>query len=276
MAELIQFDNNSNLLRFCLKHLTTGDGLTGLSSASTGLIISTIADNEATATIYAVAATNVETITTLGTYAAPTASKCRFKEVDATNHPGLYEFQFADARFSVASSRKLVISVSGATNLLDADYEIALVKFDPYDGVRMGMTALPTALVGGRMDSSVGAMAAGAIDEATFAADTAKYQAKVWLVDDDAGINDRYLTVWFKNGEPVTSGITSPTIQVIKSSDGTDLIASTAMTQIATTGLYKKDEATSRVVDGAGYIAKVQAIIDAATRTWFQPVGRDG
>ena len=145
MADIRKHSSTSNLIRFALKHATTGVGLTGLSSASSGLIISTIADNEATATTYTVAATNVETITTLGTFATPTASKCRFKEVDATNHKGLYEFQFADARFSVASAKRLVISVTGATNLLDADYEIQLVSFDPYDSVRMGMTALPNA-----------------------------------------------------------------------------------------------------------------------------------
>ena len=71
---------------------TTGAGLTGLLFSSTGLIISTIADNEATATAYTAAGSTTETITTLGTYAAPTATKCRFKEVDATNHKGLYEF----------------------------------------------------------------------------------------------------------------------------------------------------------------------------------------
>lgn len=143
MADLRKHSSTSNLIRFALKHSSTGVGLTGLSSASSGLIISTIADNEATATAYTVAGTTIETITTLGTFAAPTATKCRFKEVDATNHKGLYEFQFDNARFSVASAKRLVISVSGATNLLDADYEIQLVQVDPYDAVRMGMTSLP-------------------------------------------------------------------------------------------------------------------------------------
>jgi hypothetical protein len=67
--------------------VSTGAGLTGLSSASSGLIIAAIADVEATTTTYTVAGSNVETITTLGTYAAPTSGKCRFKEVDSTNHP---------------------------------------------------------------------------------------------------------------------------------------------------------------------------------------------
>jgi len=143
---LIKHSNTSNLIRFTLKNSSTGVGLTGLSSASTGLIISTIADNEATATAYTVAGATIETIVALGTYAAPTATKCRFAQVDAVNHKGLYEFQFADARFAVASARKLVISVTGATSLLDADYEILLVSFDPHDAVRAGLTALPNAI----------------------------------------------------------------------------------------------------------------------------------
>lgn len=111
---------------------TTGAGLTALTSASSGLIISTIADNEATATAYTVAGSTVETITTLGTYAAPTATKCRFKEVDATNHKGVYELQFADARLAVASAKSLLVSIAGATNLAQADFVVQLQSDDPY------------------------------------------------------------------------------------------------------------------------------------------------
>jgi len=145
MADLRAFGATSNLIRFVLKKADTGQGLTGLSSGSSGLIISTIADNEATATTYTVAGSTIETIATLGTFATPTATKCRFKEVDATNHKGLYEFQFADARFAVASSKRLVISVTGVANLLDTDYEIELVRFNPFDAQRLGLTALPAA-----------------------------------------------------------------------------------------------------------------------------------
>lgn len=104
-----------------------GAGLTGLTSASTGLRISTICDNEATATAYTVAGSTIETITTLGTYAAPTATKCRFKEVDATNHPGVYEIQLAAARVAVSGAKELIISVSGSTtNLVQQDISIPL------------------------------------------------------------------------------------------------------------------------------------------------------
>lgn len=111
---------------------TTGAGLTGLTSASASLIISTIADNEATATAYTQAGSTIESITTLGTFAAPTATKCRFKEVDSTNHKGIYEFQFADARFAVSSAKSLLVSVLGATNLQQADFVIQLQTDDPY------------------------------------------------------------------------------------------------------------------------------------------------
>src|SRR4051794_26102726 len=143
--------------------VSTGAGKTALTNASSGLIISTIADNEATATTYTVAGSTVETITTLGTFAAPTATKCRFKEVDSTNHKGVYEIQIADARYATASAKSLLVSVSGATNAAETDVVIPLTDMDPYDVVRGGMTAfpnvaqgnagqLPTADASGRID----------------------------------------------------------------------------------------------------------------------------
>lgn len=124
----------SVVLRFKLLDSSSivGAGKTGLSSASSGLIISTIADNEASATPYTQAGGTIETISTLGTFATPTATKCRFKEVDATNHPGVYEFQFDNARFAVSNAKSLLISVSGVTNLAQADYVVPLVSDDPY------------------------------------------------------------------------------------------------------------------------------------------------
>lgn len=105
------------------------------------------------------------------------------------------------------------------------------------------------------------------------------YGARVWMIDDDAAgtPTDRYVVAFLKNGHPITAGITSPQLQVIKASDGSDLIAATALTQIASTGLYRHDAiTTARVADGAAYLAKVTATIDGATRTVpFQPVGRD-
>lgn len=146
---LIDFQHDADSVIIRLKVLdssvTTGAGLTGLAHDSAGLIISTIADNEATPTTYTQAASTIETIATLGTYATPTATKCRLKLVDDTNHPGLIEIQLADARFAVASAKSLLVSISGATNCAETDAVIPLRGVNPFDSVRGGMTSLPNA-----------------------------------------------------------------------------------------------------------------------------------
>jgi hypothetical protein len=110
---------------------STGAGLTGVASTATGMIISTIADVESTATAYGATA-SVETIATLGTFAAPTATRCRWREVDSTNHKGIYELQLADARFAVSSAKSLLVSVAGATNMAQADFVVQLQSDDPF------------------------------------------------------------------------------------------------------------------------------------------------
>lgn len=138
--------STSNTERSKLRSATLGQGLTGLDLTSAGLLISVQADNEATPTTYDQAGGNIETITTLGTYAAPTAGKCRFKEVDDTASPGDYEFQFADARYAVSGAKMLMVNVSGAAGLLDKVFHIQLTAANTFDdAVRGGYTALPNA-----------------------------------------------------------------------------------------------------------------------------------
>jgi hypothetical protein len=225
--------------------VNTGAGKTGITYSTSNLIIGTIADNEASTTRYRASSSEIENITTLGTFSAPTSGKCRFKEVDSVNHKGVYEIQLADARYAVSSAKSLLISISGATDVAETDVVIPL--------------NLPVDVTSIADSSSINT-----------------YQAKVWLFDDNGGTTDRYAIAFFKNGEPITAGITSPTIQVIKMSDGTDLISSTSLTQVASLGLYKYDATTtSRITDGVSYMAKIIATIDSSARTWYQPIGRD-
>ena len=95
------------------------------------------------------------------------------------------------------------------------------------------------------------------------------------LAVDDTNSQDEYTITWFKNGVRIISGITSPTIQVIKRTDGTDLISSTAMTQIGSTGSYKYDEATNRITAGEAVIAVVAGTIDGKSRTFAAVLNRD-
>jgi len=118
--------------------------------------------------------------------------------------------------------------------------------------------------------------ASGATPDTDIAAiNTDTYQAKVDVIDDDAGARDYYSVLFFKNGEPVNSGITSPTIQVVDGSDGSDLVASVALTEIASQGRYIHTEGTSRMVSGEVYVAITAATIDGSSRAWQQAIGRD-
>lgn len=100
-----------------------GAGLTGLAFGSSGIKMSYIRSGEAAAT-----ALTPETITTLGTFAAPTsAAHIRFKETDATNMPGFYEIQLPDALLNATSSRKsIILTFFGAANMMTTNIEIQL------------------------------------------------------------------------------------------------------------------------------------------------------
>ncbi|MBI3837678.1 MAG: hypothetical protein HY288_07065, partial [Planctomycetia bacterium] len=139
---------------------TVGAGKTGLTYQSAGLNISTIASNEPTATAYA--GGNLGTITTLGTYSTPTTT-ANFKEVDATNHPGVYEIHLPNARFGVANARKLIVSVQ-ATGVVQSDMEIQLASIDPYDAQRAGLASLPNANAAAAGGLPIIGIGAGAIN----------------------------------------------------------------------------------------------------------------
>jgi hypothetical protein len=68
-------------------------------------------------------------------------------EVDATNCPGLYRIDWPDAAFAAGVDKvALVVNCMGchpAVELVD------LVNFDPEDGLRLGLTALPNAAADG-------------------------------------------------------------------------------------------------------------------------------
>jgi hypothetical protein len=106
----------------------------------------------------------------------------------------------------------------------------------------------------------------------TLAASEDVYHALIEYSFDDP--EDEYTVTWFKNGQRVTSGITSPTIQVVKRTDGTDLVASAAMTQIGSTGSYKYDESTNVISADESYLTIVSATIDSGGRSFACLVSR--
>lgn len=144
-------------------------------------------------------------------------------------------------------------------------------------------TVLPAAvydaLVSGtdRLGVDLQEVTAGAITDAALAADLDSYGARVEIIDDDGAETpaDRYCVTWMRNQEMLTTGVTSPKIQVVALADGTDLVAETDLTAVGSTGAYQYVETTNRIVDGAAYMVLVTATIAEATRTWPHFIGRD-
>jgi hypothetical protein len=72
---------------------------------------------------------------------------------------------------------------------------------------------------------------------------------------------------WFKDDEPLDSGVATPTIQVITGSTGVDLIAETAMTEAGSSHLFRYVATGGELtVVGASYAVRFTASIDGATR----------
>ncbi len=137
--------STSNIVRLILRKASDGTAFTGIAYNTSGLRISVICNNEAAGTTYTVGP-GIQDITTLGTWADPGANSIRFKEVSATYHPGLYEIQILDSRFSVANAQSMVITVTGVTDLLTVDYEIILEQVDRQDATAFGLSRMDAAI----------------------------------------------------------------------------------------------------------------------------------
>lgn len=112
---------------------TDGSGLTGLLFSSGSLTWYYIKEGEASATSVTLATMTVGTWATGG-----------FKEVDATNLPGIYEIGIPDAALSTGESVSMMLK--GATDMAPVPIEIELVAYDPQDA-SLGMSPIDANLI---------------------------------------------------------------------------------------------------------------------------------
>ena len=168
--------------------VTTGAGCTGLTSSSTNLCVSYIREKDSSGTLYTGA--NIEAISTVGTWAAPSSSsKIKIKAVDATNFPGLYELHFHDSATAFGTgdtSEHVLINIyeSSTTSLKIGPNAVLvpLVPWDYQDGTRMGLTALPNAAAGANGGLPLG--------DASGRVDIGKLLGTAWLTPGTAGTPD--------------------------------------------------------------------------------------
>jgi hypothetical protein len=123
---------------------TTGAGKTALTNASAGLNVSVRREKSSAVTTYSGA--NILGITTLGTWADPGAGKVRFKEIDATNQPGMYELQFVDSLVDASDTSRYISGMIQATGIAPTPFELALDATDAQNAASGGMTNLDAAV----------------------------------------------------------------------------------------------------------------------------------
>ena len=124
----------TNVVRYFMVRLVA-DG-----KAATGLTITTF-DLQYTRELTA-AATKIDAI--VGTGGATTHVDNKIFELDSTSSPGLYMVCFPDAAFATGVDQ-VTLNLKYDSTVFTEAQNIQLVDFDPFDAVRMGMTALPNA-----------------------------------------------------------------------------------------------------------------------------------
>jgi hypothetical protein len=95
-----------------------GSGLTGLTNASSGLTAYYHRDTDTTATAISLVSMTVGTFTSSG-----------FKEIDATNMPGWYQFCPPNAALA-SGAKSCAIHLKGATNMAAVPIEVQLTAVD--------------------------------------------------------------------------------------------------------------------------------------------------
>lgn len=115
------------------------------SSVSTGAGLTGLAYNTASLVASYVQPAGSRTAITLATLAAANSawSSGGFKEIDATNCPGLYRLDIPNAALTGATH--VTIHLKGAASMVPCLLEVELVAYNPFDAVRLGLTALPNA-----------------------------------------------------------------------------------------------------------------------------------
>jgi hypothetical protein len=115
---------------------TTGAGLTGLAFNTASLTAYYHRDTDTTATAISLVTMTVGTFTSSG-----------FKEIDATNMAGWYQFCPPNAALA-AGAKSCAFHLKGATNMAPLPIEVQLVSVDVDDAVHFGLTGIPNAAAG--------------------------------------------------------------------------------------------------------------------------------
>jgi hypothetical protein len=197
------------------------------SSSTTGAGLAGLAYNSASLTAYYHRnTTGTATAITLANMTAGTFTSSGFKEIDATNMPGWYQFCPPNAALA-SGADSCSFHLKGATNMAPLPIEVQLTNLDLTDGVRAGLTALPNAA----------AAASGGLATVD-TANSVKIQAstKIGVARDD------FMFVMTDSDGNAATGLT---VVATRSIDGAAFASCTNSVTEVSNGWYKIDLSTS-------------------------------
>ena len=212
---------------------TDGSGLTGLVHNSTGLTAYYIREGAA-------AATAITLVTaTVGTYASS-----GFKEVDATNLPGVYELHPPNAVIA-SGANSVIIFLKGATNMAPLPIEIQLddnTSKDVYD--RIGSPAGASISADVADVPTVAEFNARTLPTADYFDPTADAVANVTLVATTTTNSDMRGTDGANTVVPDVAGTLAaydPPTRAEATSDKDEILADNTLMKQTTAGTYDRD-----------------------------------
>lgn len=162
----------------------TGAGKTGIVRTDTSLKINVIRELSASSTNY-VGNTSIEDISTLGAYAAPTSANCRFKEVDATNLPGIYEIQLEQSAGGTSDASKFLTGMIRATGVVPCPFEIALGANDENSNAAVAIARSGAAIVRGTCSAGSSTTSINTSSLAPAAAVNDQFKGRVIIFSED-------------------------------------------------------------------------------------------
>ncbi|HVU12177.1 MAG TPA: hypothetical protein VHD90_12910, partial [Phototrophicaceae bacterium] len=123
----------SQIVQVYLRNSSTGAGLSGLAYNTSGLTAYYSFNGDTAAHAITLATMTLGTFTSGG-----------FKEVDATNMPGVYQFGIPDA--ALANGGGVDVVLQGAANMLECRIKIQLTVSDLDDGTALGLSRIDAAI----------------------------------------------------------------------------------------------------------------------------------
>ncbi len=222
---------------------TTGAGKTGLTNASVTVYYFRPKDTSATS------------VSLTGTGSLGTYTSGLFKEVDATNMPGLYELHLPNGVFtSVTDVNHAVVMVKGS-GIAPVLLEYDLVAYDPLDAARLGLTQIPasgTILTGGtganQVTTSSGLVTVGTIGNDVITAASIATNAGQEIAD--AVLSRNVSNVEGTMGEHTLGTIVLATLENAISGTTLTIYRTDGSTTHATKTLTKTAASTADVITG--------------------------